>query len=139
MSEYKTSLVPAAYVDDVWPAVKPFIEEALQYGQGKYELDDVYSLLTTYNYPLWIAFDDEGIKGAVITRFVQYPRKKYLVVEFCGGKDGWNWKSPMLAILKAWARDNECDAIEAGGRVGWVRVFRPEGSKLVSQSFEIGV
>jgi len=139
MSEYKVSLVPQGLIDDVWPDVAPYITSALEHASGKYELEDVYSLLVEYGYPLWIAFNEDGIKGVVITRFVQYPRKKYLFIEYCGGTDGWGWKTPMFETLKSWARDNECDAIEAGGRVGWARVFRPDGSKLTSQHFEVGV
>jgi hypothetical protein len=139
MSDYKVSLVPPEHVDSIWPAVEPFIEGALRYASGKYELEDVHSLLVDYGYPLWIAFDDRAIKGAAITRFVEYPRKKYLFVEFCGGIDGWAWKTPLLDTLRSWARDNGCDAIEASGRVGWARVLRDDGSKIIGQTFEIGI
>ena len=137
MSDYKISLVPAEYVDQVWPTVEPYVAKALKYASGKYEPDDVRNLVIEYGYPLWIAFNDDGIKGAVITRFMQYPRKKYLFLEFCGGQDGFSWKAPMLEVLRSWAKDNGCDGIEGAGRDAWQKVFKDEGYKRTLQHFEM--
>lgn len=139
MSKYTVSLVPVEYVDQVWGTIEPYLKKALKYAVGKYEPEDVYSLVVDYGYPLWVAFDDEGIKGAVITRFVQYPRKKYLFLEFCGGRDGFSWKAPMLDVLRSWAKDNGCDGIEGAGRAGWRKVFEKDGYKPTVQQFELGV
>jgi hypothetical protein len=139
VSEYNISLVPVDYVDQVWGTVEPYLKKALKYTVGKYEPEDVRSLVVDYGYPLWIAFDDEGIKGAVITRFIQYPRKKYLFLEFCGGRDGFSWKAPMLDVLRSWAKDNGCDGIEGAGRAGWRKVFEKDGYKPIVQHFELGV
>ena len=139
MSDVHVSLVPSEYVLDVWPGVEPFIVEALKFASGKYEPEDVRNLIVEYNYPLWIAFDDGGIKGAVITRFAQYPRKKYLYLEFCGGKDGFSWKAPMLRVLRSWAKDNDCDGIEGAGRDGWQKIFERDGYRPTVQHFEMPV
>ena len=139
MSNYNISLVPTEYVDQVWPTVEPYVAKALKYASGKYEPDDVRNLVIEYGYPLWIAFNDDGIKGAVITRFMQYPRKKYLFLEFCGGQDGFSWKAPMLDVLRSWAKDNGCDGIEGAGRAGWQKVFEKDGSKPTLRHFELGV
>lgn len=137
MSEYKISLVPTEYIDRVWPTVEPYVAKALKYASGKYEPEDVRNLVVEYGYPLWIAFNDDGIKGAVITRFMQYPRKKYLFLEFCGGQDGFSWKAPMLEVLRSWAKDNGCDGIEGAGRDAWQKVFKDEGYKRTLQHFEM--
>ena len=137
MSNYNISLVPTEYVDQVWPTVEPYVAKALKYASGKYEPDDVRNLVIEYGYPLWIAFNDDGIKGAVITRFMQYPRKKYLFLEFCGGQDGFSWKAPMLEVLRSWAKDNGCDGIEGAGRDAWQKVFKDEGYKRTLQHFEM--
>jgi hypothetical protein len=113
------------------------VRDAVAHSQGKYETEDVLALVLEYDYPLWIAFDGDDIKGAVITRFIDYPRKRYLSLEMCGGKDSAEWKKPMLDMLRNWAKDNKCAAIEAHGRVGWERVFRDEGYKSTLQSFEL--
>jgi hypothetical protein len=137
VSDIRVSLVPTEYVDQVWPDVEPFVNKALKYASGKYEPGDVQELVIRFGYPLWIAFDDDGIKGAVITRFIQYPRKKYLFLEFCGGRDGFSWKAPMLSVLRSWAKDNGCDGIEGAGRDAWQRVFKGDGYKPTLQHFEM--
>lgn len=137
MSNFNVSLVPVEYVDQVWPTVEPYVIKALKYASGKYQPEDVRNLVVEYGYPLWVAFDDEGIKGAVITRFIQYPRKKYLFLEFCGGRDGFSWKAPMLSVLRSWAADNDCDGIEGAGRDGWQKVFEKDGYKPTLRHFEM--
>lgn len=137
MSELHVSLVPKDYALQVWPQVEGYVAKATKYASGKYEPEDVLDLVMQYDYPLWIAFDDAGIKGVVVTKFIQYPRKKYLFLEFCGGKDGFSWKAPMLSILRSWARDNGCDGIEGAGRDGWQRVFGRDGYVPTLRHFEM--
>lgn len=139
MSGIQVSLVPSEYIDAVWPQVEGYVSKALQYVSGKYLLEDVRSLVTDFNYPLWVAFDEDGVKGAVITRFVEYPRKKYLFLEFCGGRDGFSWKAPMLKVLRSWAKDNDCDGIEGAGRDGWQKIFERDGYVPTLRHFELGV
>jgi len=139
MSDIQVSLVPSEYVDTVWPQVEGYVTKALRYVSGKYLLEDVYSLITDFNYPLWVAFDEDGIKGAVITRFTEYPRKKYLFLEFCGGRDGFSWKAPMLEVLRSWAKDNGCNGIEGAGRDGWQKIFERDGYVPTLRHFELGV
>ena len=98
-------------IPKVWPQIEGYIEEAASYTNGKYEADDILEALYKGRV-LWIAFDESGIKGAVVTCLNQYPRKRYLFLEFCGGTDGYTWKSDMLRTLQSWARDTECDGIE---------------------------
>lgn len=139
MSDVHVSLVPGDHIDWVWPQVAEYIAKALKYASGKYALEDIYMLVTHYNYPLWVAFNDDGVKGAVITRFIEYPRKKYLFLEFCGGQDGFSWKAPMLSVLRSWARDNGCDGIEGAGRDAWQKVFAEDGYVPTLRHFEMPV
>ena len=139
MSTMSVSLVPSEYAKDVWPAVKEYVAKAVKLTSGKYEPEDVLDLVVRYKYPLWIAFDGTDIKGAVITRFIEYPRKKYLFLEFCGGQDGFSWKEPMLSVLRSWAKDNDCDGIEGAGRDGWKKVFEDDGYVPTLRHFEMPV
>ena len=139
MSTMSVSLVPSEYAKDVWPAVKEYVAKAVKLTSGKYEPEDVLDLVVRYKYPLWIAFDGTDIKGAVITRFIEYPRKKYLFLEFCGGQDGFSWKEPMLSVLRSWAKDNDCDGIEGAGRDGWQKVFEDDGYVPTLRHFEMPV
>ncbi len=139
MSNIHVSLVPAEHAAQVWPAIAEYVAKAVKFTSGKYEPEDVLDLVVQYKYPLWIAFDDTDIKGAVITRFIDYPRKKYLFLEFCGGQDGFSWKEPMLSVLRSWAKDNGCDGIEGAGRAGWQKVFKMDGYVPTLRHFEMPV
>ena len=133
----QVSAVPAEYVKQVWPDVKEYLQGAADYTHGRYEVEDILDSITDYDHTLWIAFTEEGIKGAVVTNFIDYPRKRMLCMSFCGGVQLENWKDPMLQLLQRWAKDNECDGIEATARLGWSKIFKSDGHKSLWQTFEL--
>ena len=133
----QVSLVPEERILEVWPKVAQYMRGAVKYTRGRYETSDVLDLLLYMHYPLWIAFEDDKILGAVTTRFIEYPHKKFLFMEFCGGVGLRKWKTPMLDVLRKWAADNNCDGIECAGRVGWKKVFESDGYVLTAHAFEV--
>ena len=133
----KVSLVPEEFAISIWPQVRGHLARAAAETNGRYNEADVLDLITDYHYLLWIAFDESDIKGAVVTCFNEYPRKKYLHLMFCGGDEGMTWKNEMLATLRSWAKDNDCDGIEGFGRLGWERIFRDDGYTPSLRSFEL--
>ena len=135
----KVSMVPTKHVTDIWDAVKPHLKKAADYTYGRYEVDDILDCITDYDYTLWIAFDEESIKGAVVTMMAQYPRKKYLDMVFTGGVELESWKAQMLDLLQKWAFDNECSGIECTGRPGWAKIFKTDGHKPLWNTYELPV
>jgi len=135
----QASMVPSEYAREIWEDIEGYMEKGAAYSGGRYEADDVLHLIETLGYKLWIAFDGTGIKGAVVTGFVQYPRLKALDMMFIGGEDGPEWKIPMLNLLKKWGADNDCVKLEAMGREGWERMFKDEGAKRRWLAFEIDI
>lgn len=134
MSEVQVSLVPTEHVQDVWPAVAGFIAEALEHTHGRYEPEDIFMQLASGGQMLWVAFEEDAIKGCVTTQISQYPRKRVLTCFTMGGDDFPLWKGPMFELLTKFALDNDCDDFEATGRPGWARVFKNEGCKTVWQT-----
>jgi hypothetical protein len=131
------SLVPSEHVLDVWPAVADYIQNALEYTRGRYELEDVLERVENGEFLLWIAFDGERIKGCVITDMMQYPRKKFLGCPFVTGDEFASWKQPMFEMLQRFARDNDCEGLEATARPGWSRVFKDDGYEAMWQTFQL--
>ena len=131
------SLVPLEHVLDVWPAVADYIQNALEYTRGRYELEDVLERVENGEFLLWIAFDGERIKGCVITDMMQYPRKKFLGCPFVTGDEFASWKQPMFEMLQRFARDNNCEGLEATARPGWSRVFKDDGYEAMWQTFQL--
>lgn len=133
----KVSMVPREYVPDTWADVQGHLVKAAHYTFGRYTVDDIYDSIMDYDHTLWIAFDEEGIKGAVVTMFTTYPRKKFLNMVFTGGIELSKWKEPMLKLLQHWAFDNNCDGIESTGRPGWAKIFKGDGHRVVWHTYEL--
>ena len=131
------SLVPRELVPAYWDKVESHLAKAVEYTHGRYEIEDIFDALMDYDYNLWIAFDDEGVKGAVVTKFNVYPRRKYLDMVFTGGEHLAEWKEPMLKMLQAWAFDSGCDGIESTGRPGWAKIFANDGHRVVWHTYEL--
>lgn len=137
MSEVLVSAVPAEHVLNVWPKIEGYIAEVVLRTRGRYEVEDVLAQLLDESHLLWIAFEGEHIKGAVVSCFQFYPRKKYLSCPFVTGEDFASWKGPILKVLHSFARDNGCEGIEATGRLGWARVFKDDGYEALWQTFQL--
>jgi len=131
------SFVPKEYVDSCWEQIEDYLKGAADYTHGRYEVRDIYWAIVDYDHQLWIAFDGDEIKGAVVTNIVNYPRKRYLCMSFCGGIELEKWKDPMLKMLRHWAFDNRCDGIEATARPGWAKIFKNDGHVPLWHTFEL--
>jgi hypothetical protein len=133
----QVSMVPAQFVKQVWPDVEEYLRGAADYTHGRYEVQDILDAITDYDHTLWIAFNESGVKGAVVTNFAHYPKKKYLVMSFCGGVELDTWKPKMLKLLQQYAFDTKCDGVEATARLGWTKIFKDDGHKALWQTFEL--
>lgn len=135
----QVSMVPRNHVESIWPQIEMYMQWAANYTYGRFTADDIKDSITQYDHDLWIAFDEEGIKGAVVTQFAVYPQKTYLDMVFTGGIQLDKWKDDMLALLKKFARDHDCAGIESAGRPGWVKIFKNDGHKIVFHVYELPV
>jgi hypothetical protein len=131
------SLVPSEHVLNVWPAVADYVQNALGYTEGRYELEDVFEMVEGGEFLLWVAFDGEHFKGCVLTQMMQYPRKRFLGCPFVTGDEFASWKQPMFETLQRFARDNDCEGLEATARLGWSRVFKDDGYEAMWQTFQL--
>ena len=135
----EVSMIPREYVDECWKKVENFVEKAAEYTFGRYDSSDIYALVTDYDHQLWAAFDGQEFRGVVVTNVAVYPRKKMLVMQFCGGERLSEWKDQMLSLLKRYARDLHCDGIEAVARPGWAKIFKDDGYQQNWVTFELPI
>lgn len=139
MNEVIASYVPEEHVHEVWPKIRQYICNAVEYTNGRYAPEDVLDLLFYHNHQLWIAIDGADIIGCIVTTVMDYPRKRVLSCPFVTGEDFKRWKYPMLRLLRQWATDNGCEVLESTARLGWSRVFKDDGYTAIWQSFELPV
>ncbi len=133
----EVSLVPTEYVDSCWGKIENFIAKAAEYTYGRFSTSNIYDMVKEGDYQLWIAFDEARFQGAVVTNVVTYPQRKLLCMQFCGGEDLKDWKDPMLAILRRFAKDIGCDGIESTARPGWAKIFQNDGYAANWVTFEL--
>jgi hypothetical protein len=133
----EVSLVPAQYIDTCWEKIEAFIAKAAEYTYGRYTVGNIYDLVMEGDYQLWIAYDGKDFKGAVVTNIINYPQRKLLGMQFCGGEELSTWKDLMLDLLKRFARDSGCEGIESTGRPGWAKVFQNDGYKATWVTYEL--
>jgi hypothetical protein len=135
----EVSMVPTQYVDTCWKRIEPFMEGAAKYTYGRYTSDDIYNCVEDGSHELWVAYEGNEFKGAVVTNIIVYPKRKLLAMAFCGGYNLKTWKEPMLALLQRYAKDMGCDGIESTARSGWAKVFKTDGYKQHWVTFELPV
>ena len=131
------SLVPAQYVDTCWSKLEGFIKNAAEYTYGRFAAEDLYKLVKADEHQLWVAFEGEDFKSAVITNIVSYPQCRSLCIGFCGGQELETWVTPMLDTLKRYAKDMGCDSIEVFGRPGWSKILKNFGYRNTWVTFEL--
>jgi hypothetical protein len=133
------SLINLEDTDLYWNKTTHFLDAALKYTNGRYEVDDIYQRVIRGTFSFWVVFNNENIVGTIITSVNKYPRKKVLCIQFCGGERFKDWLEPMALEMRKHAKENDCQGIEATGRVGWAKMLEKEGYKLLWCTFEVNL
>ena len=121
-------IVPIESLADVWPEVCPWIEDAIQHGQGDQNALDVFICLARGIYSLW----HEPGKFAMVVHIMPQPRQKVATVIYCGGSD-LRAIAEAFEFGKKWGRENGINVIRVWGRPGWERVLGLKRIGVISQ------
>lgn len=110
-------------VDETWPLVRHFIDEALERG-GRHTPDEVYEDLMDGKAQLWVAWGSDPVEflGVMVTYIQRHPLSTILRIWLCVGKDRKRWVHH-LPVVEAWAKEQGCDAVVAVVRPGWEKVL----------------
>lgn len=99
-----------------WQRCAPYIEAALEYCDGAYELDDVASIVVAGDAQFWPLAD-----AAIVTEIIKYPRKTALRFWLAGG-NLQTLAEAEPAIIE-WSKQYSCQSVEIIGRRGWTRAL----------------
>jgi len=110
-------------INNWWSAAEPYITDALEYGVGEFTTEDIKSGCKATEMQLWVIIDDT-IKGAFVTRLMNYPQYKVLLILVLAGGDGDKYKKEVDALLMAFAKDKGCKRLEFFGRKGWGKYLK---------------
>ena len=124
--------VETNYVQQVWPMVEGFIQEALDKGgdfpewAAGYNASHVQTFLTSGQWLLLVAIDEENkVHGAMTISFVSYPLHRVAFVTTTGGKFIAN--PELLEQLKALVKLRGATKIQAFCRESMVRLLSRAG------------
>jgi len=79
--------IPTQYVAQAWPMIEKYIVEAQQYGGDDYTIDQVKVYLSTGQWILLAALDEQKqFHGAATVSFLNYPNYRAAFITFIGGK-----------------------------------------------------
>ena len=116
-------------IRDMWGVVAPLLEPAIVATKGRTDMATAFRQLGEGATILWVAYDDieQVAVAAFITRVAQYPLKRMLVVDACGGTRMGEWLDTVVGVFESFAADSGLDGVEMYGRPGWTRALRPYG------------
>ena len=72
---------------------------------------------------LWLAIENSAVLAAAVTKVTQEDGKRLCTIVACAGRD-WTKFGRLIGGLEAYARAENCAAIEICGRPGWMRRLR---------------
>jgi len=122
--------VDTNYVSQTWPYVKKYIDESqekgLVSGSADYNSDHVLSYLTSGQWMLIVAVDDDNqIHGAMTLSFINYPMNRVAFVTTTGGKMIINKET--FEQLKRIAKHHGATKIQAMARPSMVKLLKTCG------------
>lgn len=135
----KITLVPPEHVFQVWPDIRGYLEPAVETSHGRWTLEHLLAVLCNGRSQLWIAFDDEGIWGALTTEITNYPAKRCLSMHFLGGTEFDRWYSDMLKQISNFGKEMDCDGIEGTARFGFWKFLKQDGFEKCAAFYEKGM
>lgn len=131
--------IPPAYLDVEWSNVSDLIEKALEYADGKYNLDDIYHLIKSGEFLLCAIIDDnDKFISIQVLQFVKYPQKNVMIFVLVSNNDSFNYMY-FMRHFKELARQNGAHSIECYGRMGWEKILIPYGFKKVHTYFSLQI
>lgn len=121
--------VDVNYIQQTWPLVKPFIDEAMQKGgdfpewAAGYTVDHIQGFLTAGQWLLLVAVDeDQTIQGAATVSFINYPLHRVAFVTTIGGK--LISSQATFEQLKSLLKQRGATKIQGYGRESIVRLWK---------------
>lgn len=121
----KLEHVPLEWVNRVWGAAEPFLDNALEWSNGEYTVEHAQALVTTGQWMLLVATEDGKIHGAATITFFNRPTDRVAFITAIGGA---GISSPdMFEQLKGFALSQGATALEGAARDSVARLWRRYG------------
>lgn len=121
------TLVPRDRAHEVWSQVRDYLDPAVERSKGRWTMEHLAIAIASGRSQLWVAYNEDGVFGALTTEIAQYPGKKVLAMHFLGGKEFDLWYGELLAQISRFAKDADCDGLEGVARPGFAKYLIKDG------------
>jgi len=113
----------------VWIRLVPYITEALRWCNGELSESSIKALIAAEKMQVWIALSGEGAEllGVIISEITEYPCLRTLRIVLLQGTAFRDWSGHARVALESYAREHQCERLEASGRKGLTRLLAPLG------------
>lgn len=111
---------------------KKWIEDALAYGGGTHDFEDVVEGVLSGHMQLWSAET-----ACAITEIIVFPKKKVLHVFLAGGS--MEEIVNMNESARIWGKAQGCQNMTIAGRKGWEKVLKGHGYKPVFTTLSLEI
>jgi hypothetical protein len=123
------NIVPIQQLTSVWPDVRQWICDAIEYGQGDENELDVFMSLAQSRYAL---FHEPG-KFAAVVQVTQFPRQQVATILYAGGPGSLAAMKQAIEDVKPWCREHGIKALRVWGRKGWEKVLEMKRKGVILQ------
>lgn len=135
--KYGITWVPYGNLTAVLPQLIPHLRKSELVSHGRSNIDDIVKYLYTGQMLLWAIYQEESetVSAYIMTEFKQYPQKKMLVWQYFAGEAHFlqDAYEVIQNTLEKFAKDTQCNGMEAVGRPGW----KPLATKLGYSSYAV--
>lgn len=111
---------------------RKWIEDALAYGGGTHNFDNIVEGVLTGHMQFW-----PGEESCAITEIIVFPKKKVLHVFLAGGS--MDEIIAMNESAKIWGKAQGCVNMTIAGRKGWEKVLKSHGYKPVYTTLSLEI
>lgn len=109
--------------DPAWEPIKALLDKHCE----SFRAEDVRAAVRAGQFQLWLARSGSELLAVMVTQLVRRRDHLACVVADIGGTEMLQWIEDR-GLLRRWASDNGCSAIEGYGRDGWLR-FLPDAER----------
>jgi hypothetical protein len=118
------AIEPAVFV-----RLTPYFAEALKHCHGELSESSIKAYIAADKMQVWVALAGDGAEllGVILTECTEYPCLRVLRIVLLQGISFRDWGGHARVALEAYARENQCERLEASGRKGLTRLLAPLG------------
>lgn len=123
-----------------WPYILPLLNKPftrMEILKKYYDIDHVLEEIKAKRMQCWIAHADDKIDAVFVTKISPHPKGSVFEIPLVGAEKGTiNAWIDAIDVFKAFAKEHGCSMVKGCGRLGWVKVLKPD---IVQTEFYIEV